>query len=66
VVLRAHRERLVDQDTERLAWAWYVARLIKAKHMPSLAALIAPAKDKPSIDQSRADHDALVAAARNN
>jgi hypothetical protein len=66
VVLRAHRDRLNDQDTERLAWAWYVARLTRVKHMPSLAALIAPGRDKPSMDKSRADHEALLAAAENN
>ncbi len=65
-MLRAEQHRSDDDDAERLAWAWYVARLVRAKHMPSLRSLLRPEGEAPPIEQSRADHEALLRAAENN
>lgn len=65
-MLQAEGRRQNDEDSERLSWAWYVARLVRVKHMPSLRSLLRPASEAPPIEQSRADHAAMVAAAENN
>jgi hypothetical protein len=66
-VLRSAQRRADDETRERLAWAWYVAALVRSKgRLPSLASVLAPTSETPSIDKSRADHAALVAAAKDN
>jgi hypothetical protein len=65
-VLRAQRERDERRDEERLHLAWHVAKLVRAKRMPSLNMLLHPNRDAPPVEQLRADHAALLAAAENN
>ncbi len=65
-MLRTEQHKRDDDDSERLAWAWYVARLVRVKQMPSLRSLLRPAAEAPPIEKSRADHAALVAAAESN
>jgi hypothetical protein len=65
-VLRSAAEQRNDDDAERLAEAWHTARLVRVKRMPSLASLLAPQREAPPIEQARANHEALLAAAENN
>ncbi len=63
-------EGLAERDTQQAldykALAWYVEYFARQKRLPSLAEVIKPPTEAPPIEQSRADHAALVAAAENN
>jgi hypothetical protein len=65
-MLRAQRQREERRDEERVHLAWYTAKLVRAKLLPSLTTLLHPEREAPPLEQLRADHAALLAAAENN
>lgn len=65
-MLRAQGEAAQRRHDEHIALAWHTARLTRVKRMPNLATLLRPKTEAPSIEQARADHAALLAAAENN